>query len=72
MIGIFLVSWFLIGLLSGLICSGIDTQYKGFRFNWLDPFKMSFLGLIVLIWIPFLFMRSRKNKELRNKRKCMY
>lgn len=72
MIGIFLVSWFLIGLLSGLICSCIDTKYKGFRFNWLDPFKMSFLGLIIFIWIPFLFMRSKKNKELRDKRKFVY
>ena len=67
-----IMSWFLIGLFSGFICSLIDNQYKGFRFNWLDPFKMSFLGLIIFIFIPFLFVRSKQNKQLRNNRKCTY
>lgn len=72
MVGIFIVSWFLIGLLSGLVCSLIDTQYKGFRFNWLDPLKMSFLGLIIFIWAPFLLIRSKKDKKIRENRKPVF
>lgn len=72
MVGIFIVSWFLIGLLSGFVCSCIDTKYKGFRFNWIDPLKMSFLGLIIFIWVPFLLVRSKKDKKIRDNRKPVY
>lgn len=72
MVCIFIVSWFLIGLLSGLVCSGIDTKYKGFRFNWFDPFKMSFLGLVIFIWAPFLLVRSKRDKKIRNNQKHVF
>lgn len=72
MFGIFIIGWFLIGLISGFFCSFVDTKYKGFRFNWLDPFKMSFLGLVIFIWAPFLLVRSKRNRKIRNNRKRVF
>lgn len=72
MFGIFIIGWFLIGLISGFFCSFVDTKYKGFRFNWLDPFKMSFLGLVIFIWAPFLLVRSKRDKKIRNNRKHVF
>ena len=71
-VGLYLIGWFLVGLFSGFFCSFVDTRYKGFRFNWFDPFKMSFLGLLLFIWTPFFFMRSKKEYRLRSYRKPIF
>lgn len=64
-IGLFLLCWFLIGLISGFICSGIDSKYNGFRFDYTAAFKMSFLGVLLLIWMPFFYARSKKEQKIR-------
>lgn len=71
-VGLFIISWVLIGLISGFFCSFVDVKYKGFRFDWVGPFKMSFLGLIIFIWVPFFFIRSKNDKRLRNNRKRLF
>lgn len=61
-----LICWFLIGLSTGLICSWIDCKYNNIhRYDWEAAFKMSFLGLLLLIWMPFFFVRSKNEKRLR-------
>lgn len=71
-VGLFIIIWLFVGLISGLFCSFIDVKYKGFRFNWFDPFKLSFLGLIIFLWAPFFFIRSKNDKRLRNNRKRIF
>jgi hypothetical protein len=57
----FIIVWFLLGLVSGLVCSWIDYKYNNFRrYEWITPFKMSFLGPILLIWIPYFYACSVK------------
>lgn len=62
-ISLVLSSWFLIGLVAGLICSWIDVKYNGFRYEWIDPLKMSFLGVLLLIWSLFFYFRSKKKDK---------
>lgn len=62
-VGIFV--WFMIGLTTGFICSWIDCKYNNFNhYNWTDPFKMSFLGILILIWLPFFYRKSKIKKAL--------
>jgi len=64
-IGVGFFAWCMIGLFTGFICSWIDYKYNGFiPYNWSDPFKMSFLGIILLIWLPFFYRKSKFKKAL--------
>jgi hypothetical protein len=33
---------------------------------------MSFLGLVIFIWAPFLLVRSKRNRKIRNNRKRVF
>lgn len=60
------ISWFLLGLSAGLICSWIDCKYNGFHhFDWIAAVKMSFLGIFLVVWTPLFFKRSKREKKFR-------
>lgn len=66
MVILLFISWFLLGLSAGFTCSWIDCKYNNIlHFDWKAAAKMSFLGLVLVVWTPFFFIRSKKDKDLR-------
>lgn len=61
---VYIISWFIIGFIGGLMCSSVDVFIKKhLTFEIKMPIVLSFLGAFLIIWFFIYIKETRIDEE---------